>query len=167
MKKCIFLVFIVFLVFCFFHFSYSCLNYLTYLHYKEQQGQHMVYYWRRKIKQMLSKESYHIICWLKRNSPRISLSQLSVSNIVRENSLWEGKILDEIINQSKILFITLTRSHYLKPWMTLKMFSAFVFLGKHNLKNKIKEIKLSKCSFWECLCKIFSFLFLVRKYDMQ
>ena len=43
---------------------------------------------------MLNKELYHIICLFKRNSSRISLSQLSVSYILRENSLGEGKLLD-------------------------------------------------------------------------
>ena len=43
---------------------------------------------------MLSKESYHIIYLFKRNSSRISLSQLSVLYIPREISLSEGKILE-------------------------------------------------------------------------
>ena len=42
---------------------------------------------------MLSEELYHIICSFKRNSSRMSLLQLSVSYIFRENSLSEGKIL--------------------------------------------------------------------------
>ena len=43
---------------------------------------------------MLSEESDHIICLFKRNSSRISLLQLSVSYILRENSISEGRILD-------------------------------------------------------------------------
>ena len=54
----------------------------------------MMYYWRRNIKQMLREESYHNIYLFKRNSLRISLSQLSISYILRENSLSKGKILD-------------------------------------------------------------------------
>ena len=71
------------------------------------------------MKQMLSEESYHIICSFKRNSSRISLSQLSASYILRENSLSKGKILDnknftKLLTNQK-LFITLTRLCYLKP----------------------------------------------------
>ena len=47
----------------------------------------------KKIKQMLSKESYHI-CSFKWSNPRISPWQLSVSYILRGNSLSEGKIVD-------------------------------------------------------------------------
>ena len=43
---------------------------------------------------MLSEESYHITCSFKRNSSRISYSQLSVSYNLRENSLSERKNLD-------------------------------------------------------------------------
>ena len=43
---------------------------------------------------MLREESYHNIYLFKRNSLRISLSQLSISYILRENSLSKGKILD-------------------------------------------------------------------------
>ena len=46
---------------------------------------------------MLSEKSYYIICSLKRNSSRISLSQLSVSYILRVNPHKEGKILDKNI----------------------------------------------------------------------
>ena len=53
----------------------------------------MMYYGRRKIKQMLSEASYHI-CSFKRNNSRISLLQLSVSYIFKENSLSKGKIVD-------------------------------------------------------------------------
>ena len=42
---------------------------------------------------MLSGESFHIICLFKRNSSRTSHPQLSVSYILREYSLNEGKIL--------------------------------------------------------------------------
>ena len=44
------------------------------------------------MKQMLSEESY--IFSFKRNSSRISFSQLSVTYILRENSLSEGTVLD-------------------------------------------------------------------------
>ena len=44
------------------------------------------------MKQMLSEESY--IFSFKRNSSRISFSQLSVTYILRENSLSEGTSLD-------------------------------------------------------------------------
>ena len=90
--KCIFLVSIVLVVFWFF-FRYACSNYLPFSHYKEQQEQHMMYYGRRKIKQMLSEASYHI-CSFRRNNSRISLLQLLVSYIFRENSLSKGKIVD-------------------------------------------------------------------------
>ena len=43
---------------------------------------------------MLSEQSYNVICLFKRNSSRISLSQLSVSYILKENSLSKGNILD-------------------------------------------------------------------------
>ena len=48
---------------------------------------------RVKTKNTVSQESYHIVCPIKRNSSRMSLSQLSVSYSLRENSLCEGKIL--------------------------------------------------------------------------
>ena len=92
-QKEIYLVFILRLVFWF--LLLICMfEWLTFSCYKEQQEQCKRYCWRRKIKQMLNKELYHIICLFKRNSSRISLSQLSVSYILRENSLGEGKLLD-------------------------------------------------------------------------
>ena len=91
-KKCIFLVSILLLVF--FYFRYACLNYLPFSCYKEQREQHKISYWKRKIKQTLSKESYHIICSFTSISLRISLLQLSVSYILRENSFSKGKISD-------------------------------------------------------------------------
>ena len=117
-KKCIFLVSIILLVFwlllliCMFEL-------LTFLCYKKQLEQRIMYYWRRKIKQILSEESYHIICLFRRNSSRISLSKSSVSYILRENSLSEEKSLDnknfmKLLTNQK-LFITLTRLCYLKP----------------------------------------------------
>ena len=47
---------------------HACLNDLPFLRCKEQREERKEYYWRRKIKQMLCKESYHIISLFDRNS---------------------------------------------------------------------------------------------------
>ena len=74
-----------FVFWCFdFHFRHACLNDLPVLRYKEQREQRKMYYWRRKIKQMLYEKSYHIFCSFKRNSSGISLSQLSVSSFLEK-----------------------------------------------------------------------------------
>ena len=78
---------------------------------------------------MLCEESYHIIYLFKRNSSGISSSQLSVF-ILREKSLSKGQILDnknfyKIINQSKLLFTTLTKLGCLK---TLNDFANVIYI---------------------------------------
>ena len=60
------------------------MNDLPFLRHKEQRGERKMYYWRRKIKQMLGEESYHIIFSFKKNSLGISFSQLSVSSFLEK-----------------------------------------------------------------------------------
>ena len=67
-------------------FTFGIHVWVTYfLHYKEQWEQSKMYYWRRKIKQILCEEWYHINCSFKRNNSGIFVLQLSVS-------LFSGKI---------------------------------------------------------------------------
>ena len=87
-KRFIFLASIHLLVFWFF-LSMWCLNDFLFSCYKAKTSK--MDYWRGKTKQLLSEASYHIICSSKKNSSRISHFQLSVSYILRENSLSEEK----------------------------------------------------------------------------
>ena len=61
------------------------------------------------MKQMMCKESYHIMCLFKTNSSGISLWQLSVSSFLKKTYSLKEKSFDKIINQSKFLFTTLNR----------------------------------------------------------
>ena len=59
-----------------------------------------MYYLRKKVKQMLSEESYLVICSFKRNSSRISLSQSErIFTQPRKNFRQR---FNENMNQSKI-----------------------------------------------------------------
>ena len=76
-----FLVSILFLVF----WSFDMRVWMAYFFasFKEQWEKRKMYYWSRKVKQMLCEESYHI-CSFNRYSSGISLCQLSVSSFLEK-----------------------------------------------------------------------------------
>ena len=65
--------------------------------FKEQWEKRKMYYWSRKVKQMLCEESYHIIYSFNRYSSGISLCQLSVSSFV-EKIEWSNFVFCNLLS---------------------------------------------------------------------
>ena len=119
MKKCIFLVSIVLLVFWVLVFFWCSFGVVLLV---------FLYVWTTYLFCIIKNNRSNVWCatnhtmffLFKTNSPRMSLLQWSVSYILRENSLSEGKILDNknfnklLINIYIYIYITLTRKQNLQ-----------------------------------------------------